>query len=526
MPTRSSNAVGASSRLGMLPAANATTAYGTLVGTVLPSGVRRWQGVPYATQRRFEPSVDWSAPFGGGARAAIEPGPHCPQPKDSDDEPGRPTSEECAYLNVWSSPSVAASSPAPVLVWLHGGGFTAGMGDEYDAERLVGRDGRRVVVVTTNYRLGVLGWLGSSNLGLGDQRSALRWVQRHIGVFGGDPERVLLFGESAGAVSTGLHLLTPSSHGLFHRALLASSDLFVNSAALAGQMRADLGARVGCEGGALPCLRAVPLGTLLNASEAVAPSFPSGPDYTPFVSRGWWPAASDEVPEAPLRAYAQGRFARGVDVMVGTNSDEGTLFVFDYHPRMDAAAYAAWMRAALQSYGVARSEQQLAAALSAFPPDSSAVADNRALASRVLGDYAFTCIARMVAGAVAAADGGATAYLYRFDARAAADPSPAELGVAHGADVPFVWDHGDWEGAGTPPAAFTAAEERLARAMGDAWVAFAEGGAPAKGSWPRFVSDTNDTVAVLRPLAQGAARFDTQAGWRRDTCAFWRGYFT
>ena len=293
----------------------------------------------------------------------------------------------------------------------------------------------------------------------------MRWVQANIGAFGGDRGRVMLFGESSGAVSAGLHLLAPSSQGLFQRALLASADLFANSATVASAMRDQLSTLVGCGTGAaaLPCLRTAPLHALMNASDEVGPPFPHGRGYQPFVGASWWPTASEAagVPPSPLRAFAAGHFARGaVDVLIGTNSDEGTLFVYGYQPPLPPRAYERFLRAALQSYGLRRSDEALHAALQRFPPDAQS-ADNRDRASRVLGDYAFTCGARLVAASVERH--GAAAYSYRFDAKAAADPTPSTEGVPHGADVPFVWDHGEWEATN---ASFTAAEERLGARVG------------------------------------------------------------
>lgn len=184
---------------------------------------------------------------------------------------------------------------------------------------------------------------------------------------------------------------------------------------------------------------------------------------------------------------------------------------------MTADGYRAFIQELLKDAPAA----DVARALSRFPPTEGG--DNRALAARVAGDLIFTCGTRLVARAAAAH--GASVYSYRFDVRAAGDSSPPEWGVGHGADVPFVWDHGDWEDAAS---GFTADEERLARRIGAAWVSFADSGRPVPAAggeqgWPRY-AQSSDIVAVLRPVpAEQPPGFPTQRGWRRDACDFWDG---
>ena len=130
-----------------------------------------------------------------------------------------PTSEDCLYLNVWTP---SRDGHRPVVVWIHGGGYRQGSGDHFLSRGQVLAEQGDVVVVTLNYRLGALGFLGGTNAGLLDQQCALRWVRAHIGDFGGDPTNITLFGESAGAGSVGMQLVMPSSAGLFERAVMQS----------------------------------------------------------------------------------------------------------------------------------------------------------------------------------------------------------------------------------------------------------------------------------------------------------------
>ena len=213
-----------------------TTPAGRVVGTTLANGVQRFAGIPYAAPpvgpRRFRaatPAEGWP-----GVRDASSFGAVCPQQPSPLDLllSGKPEnqSEDCLVLNVWTPGCDGAGRP--VLVWIHGGAFIQGSGSSpvYDGSRLAARGD--VVVVTINYRLGEFGWLklddlgeefaGSANNGLTDQVLALRWVRDSIAAFGGDPARVTVFGESAGAMSIAALLGAASARGLFQRAITQS----------------------------------------------------------------------------------------------------------------------------------------------------------------------------------------------------------------------------------------------------------------------------------------------------------------
>ena len=196
-------------------------------------------GIRFATADRFEPPA--LLPWDGSSLGRF--GPACPQPPGevfmtSDIE----QSEDCLYLNVWTPSS---DGRRPVLVWIHGGGYRQGSGDHFLSRGQVLAERGDVVVVTLNYRLGALGFLGGGNWGLLDQQCALRWVREHIAEFGGDPGNVTLFGESAGAGSVGLQLVMPSSAGLFERAAMQSGAGNPTSMARAEQVAAELARECG-----------------------------------------------------------------------------------------------------------------------------------------------------------------------------------------------------------------------------------------------------------------------------------------
>jgi para-nitrobenzyl esterase len=191
-----------------------------------------FKGIPYAAAPvgRLRWRAPEAPPFWRDERDATQFGPQCPQP-----QPIGAVNEDCLTLNVWTS---ARSTPErlPVMVWIHGGGFSRGSGSNsaYDGEALARRG---VVLVTLNYRLGALGFLAhpalsresahgvSGNYGLLDQIAALRWVQKNIAHFGGDPANITVIGESGGAYSICILMVSPLAKGLFHRAILQSLPL-------------------------------------------------------------------------------------------------------------------------------------------------------------------------------------------------------------------------------------------------------------------------------------------------------------
>ncbi|MFI0357496.1 carboxylesterase/lipase family protein [Actinomadura sp. 9N407] len=287
------------------------TAKGAVRGTV-GSGVRSFQGIPYATAARFDrprPAAAWT-----GVRDATAPGKVCAQPAGY--PIGKPsTDEDCLNVNVTAPAGKRGKSP--VIVWIHGGSMMYGMGDLYGPDRLA-RGG--AVVVSMNYRLGVTSFLThpslkeSGGLALDDQRAALGWVRRNIGAFGGDAGNVTIMGQSGGGFGVCGHLASPASAGLFQRAILQSSPCDTPGNASRTRAEADAEAvdvikNAGCAKHAdvAECLRNVGIEKLLEAY---------GTDREPRPVSG--------TPELPLpvdEALRTGRFNR-VPVLIGVNHDE------------------------------------------------------------------------------------------------------------------------------------------------------------------------------------------------------------
>ena len=229
-------------------------------------------------------------------------------------------SEDCLFLNVYTPSRHEPGSRYPVMVWIHGGALVTGESDDYNPAKLV-EDG--ATVVTINYRLGALGFLAhpaladakgqSGDYGLEDQQAALRWVQRNIASFGGDPHNVTLFGESAGGLSTLSQVASPQARGLFEKAIVESGSYDLTQASLSSAEAAGeaFATKAGCASQTAACLRSLPVSTILASEDR--------PAYTPNIN-------SEVLPESLGTAFATGDFNR-VPIINGTNRDEWRLFV-------------------------------------------------------------------------------------------------------------------------------------------------------------------------------------------------------
>jgi para-nitrobenzyl esterase len=459
------------------------TRQGTVRG-IRADAVDTFKGVRYAAPpfgpNRFrapQPVEPWS-----GVRDALTHGPKSPQPQYPPDialllppELGG-QGEDCLSLDIWS-PDIG-SAGAPVTVWIPGGMYAyhaTGASPWYDGSRFA-RDG--IVCVTINYRVAADGFLhleeGDANRGLLDQVAALEWVRDNIAAFGGDPNNVTIFGESAGAMSVGTLLGMPRAGGLFRRAISQSGAAHnVIPADAARRVRARLAERLGVEA-TRDALAAVPMDRLLAAQTALEADLASRPDpgiWGPEVALSmmpWQPVIDgDVIPVPPLDRIAAGAGA-AVDLMVGTNMDEHRLFLvtvgaLDHIPAEavagTAAAYGLPIERALAAYGAAHP--------GASPGD---------LLAAIQTDFFWRIPAIRLAEAHA--PHAAATYMYEFDWR-----SPqfgGALGACHALDIPFVFDtlgnqtEALW-GANPPQA--------VADRMHAAWVAFATCGDPG---WPTY----------------------------------------
>ena len=452
------------------------TSGGAVHGTVR-DGVHAFLGIPYAAPpfgpRRFaapEPPERWD-----GVRSATEYGPTVPKPPYAPPydvllpEPQIP-GEDCLNLNVWT-PDPGASG-LPVFVWIHGGAFVNGSGavPVYDGTAFA-RDG--VVCVTINYRLGVDGFLhfaddGPANRGLLDQVAALRWVQENIAAFGGDPARVTIGGESAGAMSVGSLLAIPSARGLFRQAVAQSgAGHHALTAATATRIGGYVAERLNVPA-TREALAAVPVGQLIAAQQGLAAEVALMPDPGRFGEvaanlMAFEPVIDGDVlPDLPIRAIAAGS-ARDVAVLVGANRDEQRLFlvpngvvdmVTDQLLQLAVAGYGLPADRALEVYRAARP--------GGTPGE---------LLADIATDWYFRLPAIRLAEAQAS--GGQT-WVYEF-----AWPSPqfgGRLGACHALELGFTFDTLEHEAHGALMG--DAAPQELADAMHGAWIRFVTDGDP------------------------------------------------
>jgi carboxylesterase type B len=442
-----------------------------------PVGNLRW--------RPPQPVAPWS-----GVVPAVAYGNRCAAAASTNGP--RTEAEDCLFVNVQRPTGVAAGTRRPVYVFIHGGGLVNGSSNQADMAAIVRQTG--AIGVTFNYRLGVLGFLGlagltgeggeSGNYGFQDQQAALRWVQRNIAAFGGDPRRVTVGGESAGGWSVCGHLVAPGSRGLFAQAMLQSGSCTTRTLAQAEASGAAVASAVGCTD--VACLRRTSVSALIDAP---ASSF--------GLVRG-----TPTLPVDPAVAVASGRFAR-VPVVIGSNRDEGRTFAQGFIGQT-RAAYESYVTS---TYGPAvlarypwpvRSDQFTAAYLvGAIMTDSGAVGGIGGCADRRL-----TLALRR----------WTTTYAYEFDHRTGPGLTPIPgyvWGAGHAAELAYLFPSFD---NGTPIApTFNAAERRLAHDMKAAWARFAFSGTPG---WPSHGFYSLRAGGRSRPISDATFAAEHQ-------CAFW-----
>jgi para-nitrobenzyl esterase len=464
---------------------------GGLVAGVRDADVLAYKGVPFAA-----PPVGplrWRAPVAvqpwSGVRPATAFAPACLQNGVS--MPGEvppQTSEDCLYLNVWT-PSAGGRAKLPVLVWIHGGGFTNGSASMplYWGDRLARRG---IVVVTVSYRLGAFGFLAhpelsaetaqksSGNYAFLDQVAALQWVQRNIGAFGGDPDRVTIAGQSAGAMSVNILMASPLAKGLFHRAIgqsggffepvqLAPQYLLANAEKDGVAFAASLGAT------SLDALRRVPSEALLKAN--------AGRISHPVIDR-------HVLPRTPFEVFSERRQAP-VPLLAGVNAEEARSL--SNVSKVTASSFAADIT---KTFGPLPPPL-----LEAYPFKS----DDEARAARIAFETDLRFGWNMWTWARLHAAAGAPVFSYRF---AQKPPFPqnspyADWGPAHFAELWYMFDHLD-----QAPWSWRAEDRRLAEGMAAYWVNFVKTGTP-NGSglptWPGFAGPAGPVLVLSDKAAAG-----------------------
>lgn len=464
-----------------------------------------FKGVPYAAPpvgplrwRAPQAALPWS-----GVRDALDFGPDFPQRANARFRAPR-QHEDCLYLNVWT-PYLERGARLPVLVWLHGGGFTGGSGSDLrcDGERLAGEG---AVVVTFNYRSGLFGFLAhpalsresanhvSGNYGLLDQIAALAWVRDNIEAFGGDPSRITAFGVSAGSASISLLLAAPRAQGLFHGAILHSPGAGRPLASL--QEAEHAGLALGSDLGAL---RALPANEVLARTSLLNPAVRGL--TTPRVLRpirDGWLLPQDERP-----AFRAGRM-HAMPLLVGSNSDEGTVLTKTW----PVDTLAAYEEQAQSNFGPAAAEAM------ALYPAGDDDAQARLAVGAMFADTQFNYGTRLLAQCMARLE--PRSFKYLFERRR---PGQQD-GPHHGEEVQHAFGTLALAAPGESPV-FDEVDEALSAIMRKAWVAFAASGDPNTAGLPRWepYRPADDNHLSLGDTVQPGA------GWRKPQLDFLERFY-
>ncbi|MFF3500325.1 carboxylesterase/lipase family protein [Streptomyces sp. NPDC003247] len=455
---------------------------------------QQWLGIPYAADpvgalrwTAPRPAAKWS-----GVRDATEFSDRCAQ--NSGWDPGYEktiTTEDCLALNVYVPDNARAS--APVLVWIHGGGFTGGAGQDTNPRKFIEQTG--AVVVTVNYRVGVLGTLnlpqlqaesknGPGNYGLLDQQAALRWVHSNINRFGGDPKNVTIAGQSAGAGSVCDHLASPTAKGLFARAGIMSGNCNLQSAA-SGQAQSEaFVATVGCDTASdiLACLRAKP------ATELLAAQKKSG--VSPSVGGAAFPVN-------PGTAVQAGDFNR-VPVMLGQTDSERGLFTYQNYDYLGTPMTSAQYESAVRSaYGTNAARVLAEYPLSAYPTPGEAWTAAQNGSTSYARQQLMATLSKWVptyAYEFAESDTPHFASVFRLQQQSATARDFPFGGAVHVDDLGYLWEY---LGQTLP---YHDDQLELSRQMITYWGRFAEAGDPngsGTPNWPLYRASSGKLMSLV-----------------------------
>jgi para-nitrobenzyl esterase len=399
------------------------------------------------------------------------------------------------------------------MFWIHGGGLTVGESDDYDPTRLVQRG---VVVVTINYRLGALGFLAhrsltaesgdhaSGDYGLMDQQAALGWVKRNIAKFGGDPQNVTIFGQSAGGLSVHAQLASPLAAGLFQRAVVESgayslSQPSLSEAEASGSSFAD---SVGCSDQTAACLRQVPVATVVEKQPS------SAGEIVPDVD-------GKVLPQSIGSAIESGQFNR-VPVIEGSNHDEFSIFyktnIEDVFGQIPPAFYTVVVSIFVQTLGLPVNPSDV---LAEYPIGN--YQNSVGLAVTAIGtDSLFACPGRRAAQSLSHF---VPTFAYEFNDRNAPQlfvgPASIPYGAYHAAELQYLFDSTTLGGH----APLDDDQEKLAAAMVIYWTQFARAADPSSGatpSWPNYTAGTDLYQSLVPPTPE------VETGFAADhKCTFW-----
>jgi para-nitrobenzyl esterase len=480
---------------------------GLLQGTI-ESGLTVFKGIPFAAPpvgdlrwRPPQPAAEWEGVLNADKFA---PGPI------QGGNPPAGKSEDCLYLNVWT-PAKSKKDRIPVLVWIYGGGFGAGSTSEpnYSGEKLAEKG---VVLVSIAYRVGQLGFLAhpelskesqhnvSGNYGLLDMIAGLQWVQKNIAAFGGDPDKVTIFGESAGGIAVSMLCASPLAKGLFHGAISQSGGSFgpPRPTTFPGE---NLKRLANAERDGEAYLNSAGVTSIAELRKIEADKLPAGRGLGmswPIID-GW------VIPDDQYKLYEAGKY-NDTPILVGYNSDEGASFSREKSPEDFIAGVKA-------RYG--KFAEDL---IKAYPPGENSVPKTARDLSR---DAAFGWHTWIWAR-LQSKTGKSKVYYYYFDQHPdyPADSPRAGYGSPHGQDVAYVFKHLD---ASNPQ--LTETDHAISEAMATYWTNFAKYGDPNGNNVPEWPAFSDATPIVMHfnqtpkpgpvPSAESLKVLDSYFAWRR-----------
>ncbi|XP_065887598.1 crystal protein-like [Dysidea avara] len=482
-----------------------------------------FRSIPYARPPVKE--LRWQDPLPPfpwpGILQVTEDPPGCPQSKVCQLPPWacpKKTQEDCLYLNVFTPLTATPSSKLPVMVFMHGGGFVRGYsgGLIYDGQYMVNQT--NVILVTINYRLGALGFLvyGSKqeiggNYGLKDQRFAFKWIQDNIANFGGNPNSVTIFGQSAGGVSVAAHMCSVKSSGLFHRGIIESNPFGVTLKEIDDYMR--LGKRfakeLGCGDNDVSCVKEKSVDAIIDAEVKVLTSIVDY-DHLFEIFMQWTPYMDGiEVDEQPLKAFKEGRVA-SIPLIMGSVGEEAYIYAMESFPKpvTTSTEYHELQLAFYGPFHFAKVAKQY--------PFTNGI-DNRGQIAIMGTDNPFWCPTRYAASSIYNST-KFPVWLYNFDHAASFNPWPGNDSFCdghscHGEELAFLFHNAALAGYN-----YTEAEEKLSQQMMTYWTNFARYGDPNGESggfdWPQYTSYTKSVLRFLTPK-------NTVEDYRSDYCDFW-----
>eukprot|EP01130_Rhizamoeba_saxonica_P009502 TRINITY_DN3866_c0_g1_i2.p1 TRINITY_DN3866_c0_g1~~TRINITY_DN3866_c0_g1_i2.p1 ORF type:complete len:516 (-),score=99.54 TRINITY_DN3866_c0_g1_i2:23-1570(-) len=481
------------------------TQFGPLKGSVfIVDGIISYYSIPFALppieDLRFKPPVDWSTPWSkvrDATKNGIGPPKPCPQAGLLSKVSG---SEDCLYLNVYTPPEKYLTQPLPVMVWLFGGSFDSGdswAGGLYSGHNFIKKSMKKnpVIFVTLNYRVNSFGFLAldqlkdesgtTGNYGIQDQRSALTWIKSNIHSFGGDPNQITLFGQSAGAMSTWIHVTNPHSKGLFNSIISQSGICEARGYLDAKDRSKKVTNALGCTDpiSILPCIRSKTIEEILEANTVLKNlTFSFGDKWRDSVMLGlpWYPVIDgEEIKVSPQKTLRDGNFDP-ISAIVGTTQNEFGLI----SPGIDVSE-GETVAEVLEPFFPSNLVGIIA---EKYPCDGCNPKDTKQSAINALNDAYWHCPNLYNTNYLAQKNENVYQYLWRYEGLLGL----LGWGAFHGVDIPVVFSN--------PPPLFAV---KFYQSVNEYWSSFASNSIPSSvKDWPVFTFPFNISISVEKSFVR------------------------